>query len=240
LMIEPNPNNTLSCFVSWKTNRASTSEVHFGDGELEFSVDGDADTTTHRVLVIGMRAEREYAIQAISTSDDERVDADTTFTTGALPEGLPHGEVDGWEPEESTGGWTLTNIHLSAGSNASLLPAMVVTFDAEGYPVWYAIHGGPASPRGDVTADYLPGGTLLIGPTPADSPVEIDLAGEVLWRGPPQITNPYGWMSHDAGRLVNGNTVILRNYFDGMGRGGAMVEELNRNNEIVWSWSLFD
>src|SRR6185369_16610424 len=38
LLIEPNPTNTLSCFVSWTTDVASSSEVQFGVDECQFHI----------------------------------------------------------------------------------------------------------------------------------------------------------------------------------------------------------
>ncbi len=72
LTIEPNPDSTIACFVSWTSNVASTSEVQFGLGGLQFRILDDAVTTQHRVLVIGMRAQSTYQIRAVSVSQRGR------------------------------------------------------------------------------------------------------------------------------------------------------------------------
>ncbi len=60
LTVEPNPNSVLSCYVSWTTDVAATSEVQFGADSPQFRIVHDEVTTEHRVLVIGMHAETAY------------------------------------------------------------------------------------------------------------------------------------------------------------------------------------
>src|SRR4051794_3350130 len=68
LTIEPNPNSTISCYVSWTTDVAANSEVQFGAGQYQFHiVHGDA-VTAHKVLVIGLYASTAYMLRAVSTN----------------------------------------------------------------------------------------------------------------------------------------------------------------------------
>ena len=49
---------TISCFVSWTTAAAASSEVDFGETTYQFRIRDAAMVTAHRVLVIGMHAQR--------------------------------------------------------------------------------------------------------------------------------------------------------------------------------------
>jgi hypothetical protein len=112
--------------------------------------------------------------------------------------------------------------------------------DEQGVPVWYYLHGSAASPRGDVSADFLPNGNVLVGPTLTEPAREVDLAGNVVWEGPPNVKNPKGFMSHQAGKLENGHYVVQRDFTTTA--GGVLFQELDpeQNNEVVWTWNLFD
>jgi hypothetical protein len=57
LSITPNPNNALSCIVTWTTDVLGSSEVQFGAAQYQFQIVDGAGVTAHKVLVIGMRAE---------------------------------------------------------------------------------------------------------------------------------------------------------------------------------------
>src|SRR4051812_29310714 len=66
LTIEPNPNSTISCYVSWTTDVAASSEVQFGAGQYQFHIVHADPVTAHKVLVIGLHASSDYRIKAVS------------------------------------------------------------------------------------------------------------------------------------------------------------------------------
>ena len=244
LTIEPNPNNNLSCYVSWSTDVEANSEVDFGEDQLEFKIVQDELSTEHRVLVIGMHATTDYVIRAVSTNPGGSDSAEGLFTTGELPSGLPVATLTANDTELSQPGWTLANI-MPAGTTAAFngtAPGIIVMYDQRGIPVWYFVNGDTADVRGDVSTQILPNNHILLGPSSGEPAKEVDLAGTVVWQGPPQpeagdtTTSP---MSHHAGKLDNGNYVILRDDTRN-GIQGALVEELSAANEVVWSWNLFD
>ena len=240
LAVEPNPNNALSCIVNWTTDVAASSEVQFGIGELAFRIVDDEPKTTHSVLVIGMYASSDYLIRVVSTSSSGVDSEDTSFATGPLPDGVPEGVLS-TNDSASQSGWTLTNIMPAGTYFPGTEPGLVVMYDQAGVPVWYFVHGTNADANGDVSVKTLPNGNLMIGPSAGEPPKEIDLAGNVVWAGPPQPETNRGndLMSHQALKLHNGNYVLLREHTQD-GFIGALVEEVTPDNQVVWSWNLFD
>jgi hypothetical protein len=235
--------------VSWTTDVAASSEVRFGVGSYQFHIVVEEEVTSHRVLVIGMVAQTKYMIQAVSTTAGGSAEADGTFTTGALPAGLPVAALTVNDTKAAQPGWTLANI-MPAGKTAGFngtAPGIIVMYDQTGVPVWYFINGNTADTRGDVSLRVRGNGHLVLGPSSGEPAKEIDLAGNVVWSGPAQpaanapTTDPASApMSHFADKLSNGNYVLFRDLNNANGIGGAYVEELTPSNTVAWSWNLFD
>ena len=247
LLIEPNPNSTLSCFVSWTTDVVSSSEVQFGVDEYQFHIVRDEAVTAHRVLVIGMHAETAYRIKAVSSNSAGAASAEATFTTGALPTGLPVASETVLDTSGAQNGWTLVNVMPASGRGfIGTEPGIMAMYDMQGQPVWYFVNGTTPDARGDVSLRVLPNHNLVLGPSSEEPAKEIDLAGNVIWQGPPPApsgsaadpeTAP---MSHYAGKLENGNYVVFRGLTNADGIIGALIQELSPQNEVVWSWNLFE
>jgi hypothetical protein len=244
LEVEPNPNNTLSCYVSWRTDVAASSSVEFGTGQLQFRISSNEQVTEHRILVIGMRANSEYLIHAVSTSPGGASTSEGQFTTGGLPSGLPEATIMVNDTIASQTGWTLTNI-MPAGTRSGFIgtqPGIIVMYDSEGFPVWYFVNGNTPDQRGDVSVQILANDNILLGPSSGEPAKEIDLAGNIVWQGPAQPQagdTSMAPMSHHASKLDNGDYILLRDKTEG-GIEGALVEEVTPDNEVVWSWNLFD
>src|SRR3954466_6095782 len=85
LKIEANPNMTISCFVSWTTAEPASSEVDFGETSFTSRIRDMTLTTDHRVLVIGMHAQKAYKLKAVSATATASGSVEGTFTTGMLP-----------------------------------------------------------------------------------------------------------------------------------------------------------
>lgn len=235
--IEPNPNMTLSCFVSWNTNVPASSEVDFGQGEYAFRIRDAAHVLEHRVLVIGMHAETAYQIRAVSESETGTGSAEGTFTTGALPENIPQASLTAKNFDKMEAGWTLMNIEFGRSA-----PAKVVMYDEQGLPVWYFIDGTHADSRGDV-ATALVGDRVLVGPAIGEPAREVDLSGEVKWSGPAQSTKEL--QTHEFGKTESGN-YLFNVELDKAIEGGTthiddqLLQELSPELGVVWSWNLFD
>ncbi len=180
-----------------------------------------------------MHANSDYRLAAFSANVIGETKQEDTYHTGSLPAGVavPTLTVD-------TGGklpgWTVTNIQRVVSGT----PATVVMYDQWGAPVWYHVIGTASDTRGDVVADPLPNGNLLIGPTASYPAREVDIAGNVVWLGPDQPTSD-GRRSHHVSKLSNGNYILLRDLRRN-GAAGALIEEFTPDNEVVWSWDLQD
>jgi hypothetical protein len=249
LAIEPNPNNVLSCFVSWTTEVEANSEVQFGEGTYQYRIVTEELVTAHRVLVIGMHAQTDYLIKAVSTNSGGSVSTEGSFTSGALPSGLPIATQTVGDTSAAQPGWTLANTMPVSGraSFNGTVPGIMVMYDMQGVPVWYFVNGTTPDVRGDVSVRVLPNGNVMLGPSSGEPAKEIDLAGNVVWKGPAQpaanastsdpATAP---MSHFADKLSNGNYILFRDITNADGIGGALLQELTPSNEVAWSWNLFD
>jgi hypothetical protein len=204
LSVRANPNSVLSAYVSWTTEKAATSKVQFGVGGVQWEIAHVEAVTKHEVLVIGMRAQTKYQIRAISGVTE----AETTYTTGALPAHIPVAEVVMNDAARVQPGWTLMNVQRGDGQpNAqSNAPPTAVAYDLEGYPVWYFVNGNMNERGGAIPVDRTDKGVLM-GPTLSHSPIEVDWAGNKLW-GCSTPTCGGQQISHHAGKLPNGDFMV--------------------------------
>lgn len=218
LTIEPNPNNVLSAWVSWTTPEPGSSLVQFGDDGLAWEIEGEANVASHKVLLIGMRADKTYQIRAASALTDGVVEAVGTFTTGALPAQIPTGIVSVHDPALAQPGWTLMNVQKGDGTNRAIsgAPPAAVIYDEAGHPVWYFINGNTNERGGAISVDPTDKGVIMgptlsatMGGTPF-APIEVDWAGETVWTCNDPLCGVPDQLSHHAGKLSNGNYVVMR------------------------------
>jgi hypothetical protein len=238
LKVEPNPNMTLSCFVSWTTAEPAASEVDFGEADYELRVRDATPVTEHRVLVIGMHAETAYKLRAFSGNAQGTGSLEGTFTTGKLPSGLPTPKLQLDELPAEQKGWLLTNIQTSSLSS----PAFAVMYDEKGLPVWYFIQGTHGDTRGDVSTELLPSSnTVLVGPTSGEPGREVDLSGKVVWEGPANSNTVL--MSHFLGKTSKGNYLLNYELDKAITAGSAKVDdqrlvEITPSKDVVWEWKM--
>ncbi len=254
ITIEANPNNVLSVYVKWTTQQPMDSEVQFGEGEYEFRIRDDTEVTDHEVLVIGMHAETEYLIKAVSSNSSGTIEAEGTWTTGSLPIGVPNGSMLTNNTAMSQPGWTLMNVQVGDGGSygTSDYPAAAVMYDQAGLPVWYYINGDTPDVGGGVSTEFRDDNgrfSVLIGPASEEPPREVDLAGNIIWEGPAQSPENgsgfWAWrtdeMSHHVGKLSNGNYLLVRVMRTSSGGyRDSRLEEVTPSNEVVWEWNLYD
>lgn len=239
--IEANPNSVLSAYVSWTTASPGTSRVQFGAGKLQWEVEGTADTTEHRVLIIGMRAETAYDIRVFSTTAEGTLEGSATFTTLALPAEIPVGEITAYDVALAQPGWTLMNVQVGQGDYRarSDYPPMAVMYDEEGFPVWYFISGNTPDIGGAVSTELTDEGVLL-GPQMQGgaSPREANFAGEITWQCDDPRCGGTSDLSHHAGKLPNGNFVVNRDVASGSVTMPVFQEFMPPNNDVVWELDL--
>lgn len=241
LKIEANPKNVLSCFVSWKTDKASSSTVQFGAGKYEWEISDSKLVTDHKVLVIGMHASQTYMIKALSTASAGTASAEDKFTTGSLPATIPVGTVSAMDKTKMQAGWTLMNIQKGDGTPTarSKVQAQAVMFDADGKPVWYHIHGTSVD-RGGATPVELTDKGVLIGAVMNDNlqnaepPREVDFAGNTVWECSTPTCNGPGTLTHHVAKLRNGNYVIQSDV-QSTGNTAPVFQEITADGKVVWS-----
>lgn len=222
LTITANPNNVLSAWASWTTSEPSSSLVQFGAGELTWEVEGADNVTEHRVLIIGMHASTEYQVRARSSGASGTVEATSTFSTGALPAQIPVANIAVHDEARTQAGWTLMNVQKGDGTNRALsgAPPAAVIYDETGQPVWYFIHGTTTERGGAISVDPTDKGVLM-GPTLSGGtgqpfpPIEVDWAGETLWTCEDPLCGVPDQLSHHAGKLENGNYIVMRDASEG-------------------------
>ncbi|HXJ19196.1 MAG TPA: aryl-sulfate sulfotransferase [Polyangia bacterium] len=242
LMITANPNSVLSCYVSWTTDQAASSIVQFGAGSLQFEISDSTLTTTHKVLVIGMKPNQTYMIKAISTNSGGSVNATGTFMSGTPPAQIPVGTVMINMTSKSQPGWTLMNVQKGNGTtNArSNDPPYAVMYDSDGQPVWYYVDGTKPDIGGAVSTELTDKG-VLIGPswdannTSIDGvfPIEVDLAGNTVWQCGTSVCGNKN-ITHHASKLSNGDYALIE-YVNSGSLQNPMYREVSPDNQIVWT-----
>ena len=246
LKIEANPNNVLSAFVSWTTDKAANSVVQFGEDTYLGEISDSTLVTSHKVLIIGMHASKAYQIKAISSNDGSSVSATGTFTAGSLPSQIPVGTVAINDTTKSQAGWTLMNVQMgdsnSYGLPTSNYPAMAVMYDSGGQPVWYSIDGSTNDYGGAISVDLTDKGVLIgpvidsTGSATGESPREVDFAGNTLWQcSDANCGSTTGYLTHHAGKLSNGDYVVTRWVADSSSNMAPVFEEFTPDNKKVWS-----
>jgi len=230
----------LSAIVTWSTGEAATSAVEVAvDGELLHSVGDDVARVDHEVVVIGLHPESSYQLTAVSRTGDGEVlrSPPLDHTTGSLPIPALGFEVDVQDPDAMQPGWTLLNVVTGGADEAVRLLLMI---DRDGRPVWSYRIEGVGTGRGDIVATLEDGDTVVVGGGMAPgSPLEVDLAGRILWEGPHQEDAEFmvpGQMHHAFERLDNGNYVTLEWAFD----GGVydVIREFDADHQTVWEWDF--
>ncbi len=226
-----NPANLLSRTVRWTTAEPTTSRIEFGEGDtLTFFVQDEDEVTDHELLVFGLHPESSYTLRIVAGDDH----TDTSCDTEALPFSPVEAEVRVLDDALAEPGWTLCN-HVV---DESLTEVIAVMIDLDGRPVWYHTLG-PVEGGGDVEVSLVDGDKVLIGGSlpPGRGPLLVDLAGEVLWEGPPQPDGLYtaGAMHHAFRRLDSGNYLGL--YYDFVdGTVVDVIQEITPDGDVAWSW----
>jgi hypothetical protein len=243
LAIVPNPNNDLSCFVSWTTNVPATSAVEFGQsGEYEHRIGDEELVLDHEVFVMGMHADAEYLLKAVSLTPGSTQESskEVSFTTGALPESVPEGTVAVYDADLAYTGWTLANVY----SKDRRFPATAVMYDMSGRAVWCCIPRPEEKANPGLDLSLVDGDHVLFGAARTnDPPVEMSLACEAVWNGPEQPSGNDGQLHHHFEKLPNGNYLTLKKdvrQIDEENVIGDIVIEMNSQYDIVWSWNVWD
>lgn len=221
--------------VRWSTDVDTTGYVRFRTADGVFKTATTALGTEHEVVLVGVPAETQVEWQIIVQEDgvDSLEGALSTWTTGALPTGLPGMAVTGGGQE----GFLVLPV---LGSYTG--PVIV---DAEGRIVWYH-----SDDRGlDVyRAMVAPDGSGIIynaGSVSGD-PAADSMLVKVSWDGTQEMELPVPLLAHDFVELPDGSIgAVAVQYGEGDQadlRGDKLVE-IAPDGTItdVWtSWDYYD
>ncbi|HEX9991968.1 MAG TPA: aryl-sulfate sulfotransferase [Acidimicrobiales bacterium] len=160
--VEEGPHSTLSAVLTFTTSVATLPVVAVRGGGRSWVVPTRGASDEHEIPLVGLRAETEYEVTVGGLGVEEPAVA--TFTTGALPEGMPRFEVVRSDPSRMAPGVTMFDAIPLGGPDPATTPAAdapdagwVLAVDAEGEVVWY--YRAP-QPIGDVR--QLEDGHLLL------------------------------------------------------------------------------
>jgi arylsulfate sulfotransferase len=192
-----------------------------------------------------------------------------TFTTGAIPAGMPFPVISVAKPAGSQSALTQSVLLIDSYSNPlnkSNLYYIPFATDLAGKVIWYY----PAFDNAQSVATYfirpVAGGTFLVYPPDENTGLrqqlfrEIDMAGNAIRQTSITRINqqlalagqlPVAGFNHDAIRLPNGHTIVKASQegiFPAGTQGsiasvdilGDCIMDLDTNMQLVWSWSAFD
>jgi arylsulfate sulfotransferase len=207
------------------------------------------------ILVAGMRASATYHLQAVVhlPTGNTVVDADQTFSTGALPADL----LPNLTIQQTAGITPAAGVELLClAEEASPTTLTAVITDLAGNVIWYY----PIQPSLPFPMKLLPNGHMLIVVNSMPSEVrEVDLAGNIIYRLPLAVIEQglaaigasfqtLVSLHHDILKLPNGHLILLASYdktfTDEPGfttvTGDALIDWDPQQNSAVWTWSTFD
>ncbi|MGH9213788.1 MAG: aryl-sulfate sulfotransferase [Acidimicrobiales bacterium] len=175
------PHSTISALVEAETTEDAVVTVEVSaDHAVAADPPATGTGTSHRVPVVGMRAETDHTVTVTASGDDGgEGSASVSWTTGSLPEDLPPLTVDTAEGEAMASGVTLFNAltfdsFLSEDAEPPEHDGFVLAVDETGEVVWY-YRTAPAVLDVAPTQD----GTLLLSVN--DTVIrEIDLLGNTV------------------------------------------------------------
>ena len=266
LTMTPNPRVPLASQVALSTDRPTTVELEFDDGERRWRVDpGLAYSTDHVVPILGVRPDRQYQFRVV-VRDANGATASTealTLTTDPLPDDFPPIEILISDPDRMEAGVTMFDvIHWPETGNDDNY-GLLVAVDSAGEVVWYYKTG---SNVGD--ARRLSNGNILYMSGRAGHLYEIDMVGRVIaeWHtdrvpeeevGEGSIRVDAETFHHEAFETVTGNILTISSEvreFDGYPTSatdpaaprstsnvlGDVLVEFTRRGDVVREVKLLD
>ena len=249
----------------------SVSPAAAGDVSVEFGIDTNYGLTTWTqpapqgggavsLFVAGMRASTAYHLRGTIKFKDgsQFIDADSTFTTGALPVGkLPTFTATTTPGMTPQSGVELLDVINTGGVQGT---GMAVT-DLQGNVIWTYDQGNTTLYANPIK--LLPNGHFLMllntlgGGDGANSVMrEVDLAGQTVWEMTAADLNaalaaaPCAGCNttvvgahHDFAILPNGHLIVIvsqKQTISSVVVTGDLLIDLDENRKPVWIWSEFD
>ncbi len=178
--LDPTPSEAvpLAALVAFQTDRPTTVDLEFDDGQRTWRVDARvASSTNHFVPILGMRPGRNHTVRVVITDEEgaTAISEPLEITTEPLPDDFPPIEVSVSEPDRMEPGVTLLEPVYRSEDESEIDYSFLVAVDEAGEVVWYykATH--------DVAdARRLQNGNLLYRSGRAGRLYEIDMLGNVV------------------------------------------------------------
>ncbi len=199
--------------------------------------------TSHRLVVLGLRADSTYEVQVVAVLEDGTVltSEPQAVETGSLPRDLADFFAAG--VSEDAAGITLLGPADPDGEPADSDAPFLFGVDAEGEVVWL-YDTTTVGNHANRSAELLASGALQMLTPQSVRAIEPD--GETGWL---IATDAAGAVHHDAATLPDGHVVLLAETVQAVDVPalGGLVEvtgdrlvELDTDGVEVWSWSTFD
>lgn len=246
----PNPNSVLSAFVTVETSNIADVYVEFGTDEgYGKKTNISRMGITHKLTVVGMKAETPYHIRAVAAdyTGDSVVSADMIFTTGKLVGDFPSIKLTVPKPALVTPGYTF----FGQGEFVQTKPnrPLYVAIDENGDIVWYYMKEGDDQATNERDVKMLPDGNLLI--QIAGGFRIITIGGDILQEMTGETTKPQLLtIHHETIVMPNGNFMTLARESnkvkppfkngDEINAIGDVIAEIDREGNVLWQWSTFE
>ena len=245
LKVTENEKNVLSCHLTFKTENQELPVVrYFSDEGKGYELEAESEGTEHTFFLWGMKPERKYTIE-IYLNDHEPVET-TEFISGKPPETAPDSTLRVKTERVSEGFVLFTN----SSTIAEDIYPLAIMIDTDGDIVWYfEYYMAGYNALGDM--HYIEETqTVLISivkgenmaEIPAEEAIEIDLAGNVIWKSR-EYSNIYYWNDeswhHIYHRLPDDTIATLRRDLSGTVIADKAVN-LDRDYNVLWEWRYLD
>lgn len=240
-----NEENVLSCHLTFKTEESVQPTVkYFSEEGKGYELKAESEGTGHTFFLWGMKPERKYTVE-IYLDDEERAET-AEFVSGKPPETAP-GYTLRVKTDRVSDGFVL---FTSSSTVAEDIYPLALMIDTDGDIVWYfEYYMAGYDALGDM--HYIEETQTIIisiikgpnmGDIPAEEAIEIDLAGNVVWKSReyPNIyySNDESW-HHVYYRLPDDTIATLRWDLSGTNIADKIVN-LDRDYNVLWEWRYLD
>ena len=244
IKVMKNEKNVLSCHLTFKTTDSERPVVrYFSDEGKGYELQAESEGTDHTFFLWAMKPERKYNIEIYL--DDELVET-AEFVSGKPPETTP-GYTLRLKTDRVSDGFLL---FTSSSTIAEEIYPLALMFDTDGDIVWYfEYYMAGYDALGDM--HYIEETQTIIisivkgpnmGDIPAEEAIEIDLAGNVVWKSR-EYPNIYYWSDeswhHVYHRLLDDTIATLRVDLSGTNVADKIVN-LDREYNVLWEWRYQD
>lgn len=246
--VSDHPNFGLAALVSVELSEPGRAHISFwSEGVSARQTEVSGEGAEHEFLVLGMRADSTYTLQAVAVSSagDEASGEELSLTTGSLPAELPDFELEVLQPDLVQPGVTVFGPAQAGGPGAPPDEGpFLFGIDEEGEVVWYYEPSDITSNHVDRDARPSGDGTLLLPLRNGarliteDGETLLTVSGNGL---------PGSSLHHDAVMLPGGELLALANevrILDVEGEAtevkGDRLVVFNAEEELLWDWSSFD